>query len=545
MHNLRVEKFIVQVYGLFIFHKGRLLDIIYPCILSLWKMKWEIERRGCKMTVIAILLITNIFRDKDARTKVVTMDTPGRHSRYIWDQCLREIYWMSNPHGNLLYCYSKCHRNLAGWCDMLHKTESAWWLLIPYHLFHIGAYAITTPSVGHYNDVIMSVMASQITSLTIVYSTVYSRWRSKKIWKLRVTSLCEGNSPVTREFPAQRANKAENVFIRWRHHVHKIYLTSNPHGNLLYCYGKCHRDLAGWCDKPHKTESAWRLLIPYYLCHIRAHAITIPSNGHYYDVMMGTMASRIISLMIVYATVYSRRGSKKIWKIRVSGLTNSSVTGEFPAQRVSNAENVSIRWRHHVRKIYSTSNPHGNLLYCYGKCHRNLAGWCDKPHKTESAWRLLIPYYLCHIRAYAITIPSVGHYNDVMMSAMASQITSLTIVYSTVYSRRISKKISKLRVTGLCEGNSPVIAQKASNAENVCIWWRHYGSKYIILGFRSRILGNTTQPGGGIAAYTSHKSRIHQILTSFIHSNISHCNVLCTWRRSSIHWCIDCNNNYN
>ena len=32
----------------------------------------------------------------------------------------------------------------------------------------------------HYNDVIMSALASQITSLTIVYSTVYSRHRAKK-----------------------------------------------------------------------------------------------------------------------------------------------------------------------------------------------------------------------------------------------------------------------------------------------------------------------------------------------------------------------------
>ena len=61
-------------------------------------------------------------------------------------------------------------------------------------------------------------MASQITSLTIVYSTVYSRWRSKKTSKLRVTGLCEGNSPVTSEFPAQRASNAENVSICWSHH---------------------------------------------------------------------------------------------------------------------------------------------------------------------------------------------------------------------------------------------------------------------------------------------------------------------------------------
>ena len=29
-------------------------------------------------------------------------------------------------------------------------------------------------------------------------------------------------------------------------------------------------------------------------------------------------------------------------------LVQSPVTGEFPAQRASNAENVSIWWRHHV-----------------------------------------------------------------------------------------------------------------------------------------------------------------------------------------------------
>ena len=59
------------------------------------------------------------------------------------------------------------------------------------------------------------------------------------------------------------------------------------------------------------------------------------------------------------------------------------------------------------------------------------------------------------------------------MSAMASQITSLTIFYSTVYSGA-DEKISMLRVTGLCAGNSPVTGesptQMASNTENVSIW---------------------------------------------------------------------------
>ena len=42
--------------------------------------------------------------------------------------------------------------------------------------------------------------------------------RSKKTSKLRVTGLCEGNSPETGEFPAQRTSNAKNVSIWWRHH---------------------------------------------------------------------------------------------------------------------------------------------------------------------------------------------------------------------------------------------------------------------------------------------------------------------------------------
>ena len=45
--------------------------------------------------------------------------------------------------------------------------------------------------------------------------------------------------------------------------------------------------------------------------------------------------------------------------------------------------------------------------------------------------------------------------------------------------RRRSKKTSKHCVTGLCVGNLPMTsefsAQRASDAENVSIWWRHHG----------------------------------------------------------------------
>ena len=58
---------------------------------------------------------------------------------------------------------------------------------LPYHRFanaficntwvkevNIGASGVTNHFLWHYSDVIMGMMASQITSLTIIYSTVYS-----------------------------------------------------------------------------------------------------------------------------------------------------------------------------------------------------------------------------------------------------------------------------------------------------------------------------------------------------------------------------------
>ena len=64
----------------------------------------------------------------------------------------------------------------------------------------------------------MDMMASQITSINIVYSTIYSDADQEKSSKLLVTGLCAGSSPIAGEFPAQMASNAENVFIWWRHH---------------------------------------------------------------------------------------------------------------------------------------------------------------------------------------------------------------------------------------------------------------------------------------------------------------------------------------
>ena len=62
---------------------------------------------------------------------------------------------------------------------------------------------------------------------------------------------------------------------------------------------------------------------------------------------MSAMASQVTGLTIVYSTVYSGADHRNFkapchWPVCVE------FTGEFPAQMASNAENISIWWRHHV-----------------------------------------------------------------------------------------------------------------------------------------------------------------------------------------------------
>ena len=65
----------------------------------------------------------------------------------------------------------------------------------------------------------MAAMASQITSLIIVYSTVYSGADQRKHQSSVSLAICAGNSLVPGEFPAQMASNAKDVSIWWRHHV--------------------------------------------------------------------------------------------------------------------------------------------------------------------------------------------------------------------------------------------------------------------------------------------------------------------------------------
>ena len=73
----------------------------------------------------------------------------------------------------------------------------------------------------HYSDVIMGTMVSQITGVSIVYSTLVQGIHRRPV-----------NSPVTSEFPSQRASNEENVLYlmtSWRRHDHDdAMMTGRP-----------------------------------------------------------------------------------------------------------------------------------------------------------------------------------------------------------------------------------------------------------------------------------------------------------------------------
>ena len=132
-----------------------------------------------------------------------------------WDAIGHQEFWSTLVQTTASHHLNQCWLTLGD--VLLHSPQSNIHLNIrdfnSQAVFEIDTFEISVQN----DDVIMGAMESQITSLTIVYSTVYSD-RSKKTSKLRVTGLCVGNSPGTGEFPAQMASNAENVSNWWRHH---------------------------------------------------------------------------------------------------------------------------------------------------------------------------------------------------------------------------------------------------------------------------------------------------------------------------------------
>ena len=78
-------------------------------------------------------------------------------------------------------------------------------------------------------------MASQITSLTIVYTTVHSGADQREHQSSASLAFVRG---IHLEFPAQMASNAESISIWWRHHEQGIHEQLHPTKIMVHVYTK-------------------------------------------------------------------------------------------------------------------------------------------------------------------------------------------------------------------------------------------------------------------------------------------------------------------
>ena len=152
-----------------------------------------------------------------------------------------------------------------------------------------------------------------------------------------------------------------------------------------------------------------------------------------------------------------------------------------------------MTWFHHSNRILGStiigSGIHAtNSLWAHNsnlvKTHFDLSFIIMIASSSSSNGPMWLQIFTCHDTQSAVTCTKLWP-NYIMNSLQwrhnergcVSNQQRLHCLLSCRFRPR-AKKTSKLRVTGLCAGNSPVTgefpAQKASNVENVSIWWRHY-----------------------------------------------------------------------
>ena len=130
---------------------------------------------------------------------------------------------------------------------------------------------------------------------------------------------------------------------------------------------------------------------------------------------------------------------------------------------------------------------------CYWSFMRRIHWWpVDSHHKGPVTWKMF-PFddfimntaYQWLSTEYSSIFSALGmellqscakpsHYSDIIMSTVASQITTLSIVCSTICSRAHQRNHQSSTSLALVRGHRWIPSQRASNTESVSIWWCHH-----------------------------------------------------------------------
>ena len=189
------------------------------------------------------------------------------------------------------------------------------------------------------------------------------------------------------------------------------------------------------CDFTNKSS------VPKHDVHVYNKEITSTSlerkrrRFHYTDVIMSTMTSQTTSVSIVCSTVCSGTDQRK----HQSSASLAFVRGIHRlSQRASNAEDADVimifffRWSQRWKLRRNDESVVTGFL-----CSEAIQSF--DPQSNSAGLGDLTEFQT--IFKYSPTVRNAQwRYDDVIMSLMASQITSLTIVYSTVYSGADQRK---------------------------------------------------------------------------------------------------------
>ena len=167
---------------------------------------------------------------------------------------------------------------------------------------------------------------------------------------------------------------------------------------LIHCALYC--NICGWLE-------AARLYVRIFWSFAISHGVDSYTNTcyHYSGVIMNARASQITSVSIVHPTVYSGANQRK----HESSASMTFVRG-IPRTKPSNAENVSIWWRHYDGKFNDTHTwtnctVHGLFAFCYPainydikqrKCNKTCLCFLGNT-SLQSDWKTL------HTNKYADT----------------------------------------------------------------------------------------------------------------------------------------------
>ena len=181
------------------------------------------------------------------------------------------------------------------------------------------------------------------------------------------------------------------------------------------------------------------------------------------------------------------------------------MTGRFSSQRASHTENVSIWWRHHdvCLYVYFSDASRTSLSWHQGTVPKPVAPyWRYK----EFIWT----------SAPLLSWSGTNHAQSTNSKALVSIWSTLQWRHNerdgvsnhrrlycllNCWFRCRSKGTSKLRVAGLCAGNSSVTgefpAQKANNAGNISIWLCHheyFNSLWSEFNFTKEVVPSLSKP---------------------------------------------------